>query len=120
MCMGPGAGWLRLLRLRCLGLESVVQWSCCCCQGELKDALARIKPLTTVKATATAVLGKNSRIGVSAPGLGLLAFLSFKGSTQAHFVKTSITTNKFLTLRLKEDNDLISAISAAQVLSINP
>ena len=49
-----------------------------------------------------------------------LVFLSFKGSTQAHFVKTSITTKKFLTLRLKEDNDLNSAISAAQVLSINP
>ena len=84
--MGPGAGWLRLLRLRCLGLESVVQWSCCCCQGELKDALARIMPLTTVKATATAVFGKNSRIGVSAPGLGLLAFLSFSscGGTAEH------------------------------------
>ena len=43
-------------------------------QGELKDALAKIKPFTTVKATATAILGKNSSLACLHMGLWALAF----------------------------------------------
>ena len=46
-----------------------------------------------------------------------MAFLSFKGLIQAYLVKTYITHNKYLTPQLKEDNDSISARSAAQLLS---
>ena len=45
--------------------------------------------------------------------------LSFKGIIQGHSVKTCITHSKYLTPRLKEDNDPISAKSAAQIVSLN-
>ena len=44
-------------------------------------------------------------------------FLSFKGSTDAYLVKTSITHNKYLTFLFLEDSDSISAKSSAQILS---
>ena len=43
----------------------------------------------------------------------------FQGLTLVYLVKTSITHNKYLTPQLKEDNDPISAKSAAQKLSLN-
>ena len=46
-------------------------------------------------------------------------FLSSQGLTQAYFMKTSIMHNKHLTPQFLEDNDLISAKSAAQILSLN-
>ena len=48
-----------------------------------------------------------------------LAVLCFKGLTQAYYVKTSITNNKYSTPQPKEDNDLNSAKSATQTLSLN-
>ena len=48
-----------------------------------------------------------------------LAFLSFKGLTQAYLMKTSIIHNKYLTPRFLEDKDPLSAQSAVQVLSLN-
>ena len=47
------------------------------------------------------------------------AFLCFKDLTHAYLVKTSITHNKYLQAQLKEDNDPISAKSAAQILPLN-
>ena len=65
--------------------------------GLLLDSFTiSIKPLTTV-----------------------LPFLSFKGLTHAYLVKTSMTHNKYLTFLFLEDNDFISAKSAAQILSLN-
>ena len=49
----------------------------------------------------------------------VLAFLSTKGWTQAHLVRTSITHNNYWTPWLKEDNDPISAKYAAQILFLN-
>ena len=46
-------------------------------------------------------------------------FLFFKGIAHAYLVKTSMTHNKYLRPQLKEDNDPISAKSAAQILSLN-
>ena len=46
-------------------------------------------------------------------------FLSFKGLTHAKLVQKSITPNKCLTLLFFEDNDILSAKSAAQILSLN-
>ena len=48
-----------------------------------------------------------------------LAFLSFKGLTQAYTVETFITHNKYLTHQFLEENDPISAKSAAEILSLN-
>ena len=45
---------------------------------------------------------------------------SFKGLTQAYLVKTSFTNNKYLTFRLLEENDPISAKSAAQIVFESP
>ena len=47
------------------------------------------------------------------------AFLSFKGLTNAYLVKTSLTHNKHLTSLFFEENDHISAKSAAQILHLN-
>ena len=52
----------------------------------------------------------------------VLIFLTFKGLTYAHLVKTSMTYftfNKHLTFLFFEDNDPMSAKSAAQILSLN-
>ena len=49
----------------------------------------------------------------------VLPFLSFKGLTYAYLVKTPMTHNKYLTLLFFENNDSISAKSAAQILSLN-
>ena len=46
-------------------------------------------------------------------------FLSFKDLTYAYLVKTSMTYNKCLTFLFLQDNDPISAKSAAQMLSLN-
>ena len=47
-----------------------------------------------------------------------LPFLSFKCLTHAYFLATSMTHNNYLTFRLLEDNDPISAKSAAKILSL--
>ena len=47
----------------------------------------------------------------------VLLFLSFKGLTYAYLLKPSMTHSKYLTFLFFEDNDLISAKSAAQILS---
>ena len=52
----------------------------------------------------------------------VLIFLAFKGLTYAHLVKISMTyftSNKHLTFLFFEDNDPMSAKSAAQILSLN-
>ena len=49
----------------------------------------------------------------------VLAYLSFKGLTHAYLLKTSMAHNKYLTFLFFEDNDSISAKSAAQILSLN-
>ena len=45
--------------------------------------------------------------------------LTFKGLSHAYLVKTSITHSKYLTFLFFEDNDSISAKSAAQILPLN-
>ena len=49
----------------------------------------------------------------------VLPFLTFKGLTHAYLVKTSLVHNKYSTFSFFEDNDPISAKSAAQILSLN-
>ena len=49
----------------------------------------------------------------------VLPFLSFKGLAYAYLVKTSITHNKYQIFLFFEDNDHISAKSAAKILSLN-
>ena len=49
----------------------------------------------------------------------VLPILSFKGLAHAYLMKRYMTCNKYLTFRLLEDNDPISAKSAAQTLSLN-
>ena len=49
----------------------------------------------------------------------LLPFLPFKGLTYAYIVKISMGHNEYLTFLFFEDNDPISAKSAAQILSLN-
>ena len=51
--------------------------------------------------------------------MNFLNFLFFKGLTQEHLVNISITDNKYLTPQFLEYNHPISAISAAQILSLN-
>ena len=46
-------------------------------------------------------------------------FLSFKGLTHAYLVKKSMTDNTYLAFLFLEDNDLVSATSAAQILYLN-
>ena len=49
----------------------------------------------------------------------VLPFLSFKCLTDAHLGRKSMTHNAYLTFLFLEDNDSISAKSAAQILSLN-
>ena len=52
-------------------------------------------------------------------GRTVLPFASLKGLTHAYLMKTFMTHKKYLTFLFLEDNDLISAKSAAQILSFN-
>ena len=49
----------------------------------------------------------------------VLPFLPVKGLFHAYLVKTSITHNQYLTFLFFEDNDAISAKSAAKILFSN-
>ena len=52
------------------------------------------------------------------PSRTVSTFLFIKILTQTYLVQAFITQNKYLTPRLKEDNNIISARSAAKSLSL--
>ena len=49
----------------------------------------------------------------------VLDILHVEGITQAYLLKTSTSHNKYLNFQFLENNDLISAKSAAHMLSLN-
>ena len=53
------------------------------------------------------------------PCRNVLAFLSFKGLTQGYLLKTSMALNKYSIPRLKKYNDVITAETTTQILSLN-